>query len=60
MSKASIDLGDVAETLLLTLYFRAVESQRPDALVKDEQAVGQRIRGLESGHPPARRMVLLR
>jgi O-methyltransferase involved in polyketide biosynthesis len=39
MSKASIDLGDVAETLLLTLYFRAVESQHPDALVKDEQAI---------------------
>jgi O-methyltransferase involved in polyketide biosynthesis len=37
--KARIDLSDVAETLLITLYFRAVESQRPDALVKDEQAV---------------------
>jgi O-methyltransferase involved in polyketide biosynthesis len=32
-------LSDVAETLLLPLYYRALESQRPDALLKDEQAV---------------------
>jgi len=32
-------LGDVAETLLITLYIRAMESQRPDALLKDEKAV---------------------
>ena len=39
MSKKSIqDLKDVAETLLVPLYYRAVESQRPDALVKDERA----------------------
>ncbi len=31
-------LDDVAETLLIPLYFRARETQRPDALVKDEQA----------------------
>jgi len=29
----------VTETLLITLYIRAVESQRPDALIKDEKAV---------------------
>ena len=29
----------MAETLLIPLYFRAKETQRPDALVKDEQAV---------------------
>jgi len=29
----------VAETLLIPLYIRAVESQRPDALLKDEKAV---------------------
>jgi O-methyltransferase involved in polyketide biosynthesis len=29
----------VAETLLLPLYFRAIESQRPDALLKDEKTV---------------------
>src|SRR5512139_2746325 len=29
-------LSGVAETLLITLYIRAIESQRPDALVKDE------------------------
>jgi O-methyltransferase involved in polyketide biosynthesis len=33
------DLSGVAETLLMTLYIRAMESQRPDALLKDEKAV---------------------
>ena len=33
------DLTGVAETLLTTLYIRAMESQRPDALIKDEKAV---------------------
>jgi methyltransferase (TIGR00027 family) len=32
------DLSGVAETLLITLYIRATESQRPDALFKDERA----------------------
>lgn len=32
-------LSDVAETLLIPLYIRAIESQRPDALIKDEKAV---------------------
>ena len=32
-------LSDVSETLLMTLYIRAMESQRPDALIKDEKAV---------------------
>jgi len=32
-------LSGVAETMLLTLYLRAMESQRPDALIKDEKAV---------------------
>ena len=32
-------LSSVAETLLMTLYIRAMESQRPDALIKDEKAV---------------------
>jgi O-methyltransferase involved in polyketide biosynthesis len=31
-------LNSVAETLLITLYIRATESQRPDALIKDERA----------------------
>lgn len=31
-------LSGVAETLLIPLYIRAMESQRPDALMKDEQA----------------------
>jgi len=33
------DLSDVAETLLIPLYMRAMESQRPDALIKDVKAV---------------------
>ena len=32
-------LSGVAETLLLPLYIRAMESQRPDALLKDDKAV---------------------
>lgn len=32
-------LSDVAETLLIPLCIRAIESQRPDALIKDEKAV---------------------
>ena len=32
-------LSGVAETLLITLYLRAMESQRPDALIKDKKAV---------------------
>lgn len=34
-----LKLSGVAETLLITLYIRAMESQRPDALIKDEKAV---------------------
>jgi O-methyltransferase involved in polyketide biosynthesis len=37
--KVGSALGGVSETLLITLYLRAVESQRPDALIKDEKAV---------------------
>lgn len=36
---ADQNLGGVAETLLLPLYIRALESQRPDALIKDDKAV---------------------
>ncbi len=32
-------LEGVSETLLMTLYTRAVESQRPDGLIRDEKAV---------------------
>lgn len=40
MSEISLqNLSDVAETLLMMLYIRATESQRPDALIKDEKAV---------------------
>ena len=33
------DLSSLTETALLTLYIRALESQRPDALLSDEKAV---------------------
>ncbi len=36
----TVQLGGVAETLLIPLYFRALETKRPDALIRDEQAVG--------------------
>jgi O-methyltransferase involved in polyketide biosynthesis len=40
MSKtASPSLSGVAETLLIPLYIRAMESQRPDALIKDAKAI---------------------
>ncbi len=43
------NLGGVAETLLLPLYIRAMEAQRPDALLKDEKAVAL----IEKLHPDA-------
>lgn len=33
------NLSGVSETLLIPLYHRAMETQRPDAIVKDEKAV---------------------
>jgi methyltransferase (TIGR00027 family) len=32
------NLSGVAKTVLITLYIRAIESQRPDALIKDKRA----------------------
>lgn len=37
-NQTHVQLGGVSETLLIPLYFRAKETQRPDALVKDERA----------------------
>jgi O-methyltransferase involved in polyketide biosynthesis len=37
--KIFVKLGGVPETLLITLYARAYESQRPDAMLKDDKAV---------------------
>ncbi len=39
MTATSPQLGQVQETLLIPLYFRAVESQRPDAIITDSYAV---------------------
>jgi O-methyltransferase involved in polyketide biosynthesis len=36
---SDLDLGGAAETLLITLYMRALESQRPGGLINDEKAV---------------------
>jgi len=43
-------LSSVSETLLVTLYLRAMETQRPDALIKDEKAV-ELVTRLSSGSP---------
>ena len=37
--KISQSLEGVSETLLMTLYVRARESQRPKAMIKDDLAV---------------------
>ncbi len=37
--KKCVDLDNVSETLLITLYTRACESQRPDVVFKDEESV---------------------
>ncbi len=37
--KRSLTLSSVAETLLIPLYNRAMESKRPEAMLKDEKAV---------------------
>ena len=34
-----LNLNAVSQTLLIPLYFRAMESQRPDALIRDPKAV---------------------
>ena len=42
------NLSGVPETLLIPLYYRAIEAQRPDALIKDEKAV-ELIKQLSAG-----------
>ncbi len=39
MTRICIDLSGISETLLISLYCRAVESQRPDALIRDRRAI---------------------
>jgi len=48
-TKAS-PLNDVSETLLIPLYYRAIETQRPDAMIQDEKALDM-IRRLSSQGP---------
>jgi len=43
-------LSGVAETLLIPLCYRAIETQRPDALIKDEKAV-ELVQQLSSDGP---------
>ena len=52
-------LSGVAETLLVTLYLRAMESQRPDALIKDEKAVALVKQISADGHYDLSRIRLL-
>lgn len=47
-----IELSGVSETLLIPLCYRAIETQRPDALIKDEKAV-ELVKQL-SAHGPIR------
>ena len=44
--KASPFLDGVSETLLIPLYTRALESQRPDGLIRDEKAV-ELVKGMD-------------
>jgi O-methyltransferase involved in polyketide biosynthesis len=44
------DLSGVPETLLIPLCYRAIETQRPDAMIKDEKAV-ELIKRLSSDGP---------
>jgi O-methyltransferase involved in polyketide biosynthesis len=44
--KSSQILNGVSETLLITLYTRALESQRPDGLIRDEKAV-EIVKGID-------------
>lgn len=44
------DLSGVPETLLIPLCYRAIETQRPDAIIKDEKAV-ELIKRLSSNGP---------
>jgi len=37
--KALLTLDEIPETMLATLYIRALETERPDALLKDEKAL---------------------
>jgi O-methyltransferase involved in polyketide biosynthesis len=51
MSETTIqDLSGVPETLLIPLCYRAIETQRPDALIKDEKAV-ELVKQLSSDGP---------
>ena len=46
----SLILDNISETLLIPLYYRAIETQRPDAMIKDEKAV-ELIKRLSSEGP---------
>jgi O-methyltransferase involved in polyketide biosynthesis len=54
-----INLSGTAETLLVTLYLRAMESLRPDALLKDDKAVALVKQISESGRYDFNRIKLL-
>jgi len=44
------DLNDISETLLIPLYYRAMETQRPDAMINDDKAV-ELIKRMSSEDP---------
>lgn len=39
MNKIKVEMGAVPETMLQTMYARARESQKPDAVIHDEKAI---------------------
>jgi O-methyltransferase involved in polyketide biosynthesis len=51
--KISQSLKGVSKTLLITLYVRARESQRPDAMIRDEQAVAM-VNKIDADFSPLR------
>jgi O-methyltransferase involved in polyketide biosynthesis len=56
MSETSInDLSGVTETMLITVYIRAMETQRPDAMLRDHKAV-ELVSRMSDGFDRARRI----
>ena len=51
MSETSdLNLSDISDTLLIPLYYRAIETQHPDAMIKDKKAL-ELIKRLSSEEP---------
>ena len=53
MEKIKVSMGAVPETMLQTMYARARESQKPDAVIHDEKAV-EIVKRLDYDFSPTR------